>query len=1608
MAGTIPAARQHLIDAIADEARRHRTVLPPKALVAFINSYYRGVDEDDLREAGAKTLAMAAISHVELGTQRRHGQPIVRVWNPDVERDGWSTPRTVVEVVTDDMPFLVDSLTMVLNGSGLSIHLMVHPVLHAQRDGRGRLTGVGEGGIKEDAESWQRIEVDRFAEPARLEEVQARIIAVLDDVRVAVADWPQMRARATELATDLSDGMPGVSRADATEASAFLAWLADNQFTFLGARDYRLERGPARDRLIALPGTGLGLLRTGGKRPRPQPTILTGEIRRRAREPAILVVTKANSVSTVHRATYLDYIGVKTFDPAGRVTGERRFIGLFTSSTYSAKPHEIPLLEQKVRRVVDLIGVSPVSHDGKALLHVLETYPRDELFQSSTADLVRISRGVVNLYERRRVRVFLRRDPYRRFFSCLIYVPRDRYNTQARVRIETILREELHGIALESQVQISESTLARLHTLVRTDPGREVTADAERIETLITETLRTWSDRLRDELLARLPADLGAEVATQYAGAFPAAYQEEVSANDAIMDIGELRALPPQAPALGLQLRPGAATRRALHLRLYRRGDPLAMSDLLPMLENFDLRVQNERPYRIASDAEPGLWIQDLEVTHAGGQTLDPEAVGARFEQAFFAVWNGQVESDGFNRLVLAAGLDWRQAMVLRAVCRYLLQTGLPFSQRYMESVLSRQPFIAQRLSRLFEARFDPALAAAARNTRIRALGREIDNALDQVTGRDDDRIIRAFRSVIAATLRTNHYQRDATGAHKKYLSLKLEPRSIPELPKPRPMFEIWVYSPRVEGVHLRMGMVARGGLRWSDRREDFRTEILGLMKAQNVKNTVIVPVGAKGGFVPRQLPASGREEIQREGTECYRIFIRALLDITDNVVDGKVAPPAEVVRYDGDDPYLVVAADKGTATFSDTANALAAEYRFWLGDAFASGGSAGYDHKKMAITARGGWECVKRHFRELGIDIQAQDFTAAGIGDMAGDVFGNAMLLSRHIRLQAAFNHQHIFLDPEPDPARSFRERARLFRLPRSTWADYEWRAISKGGGVYPRDAKQIPLSPQARALLGIDAGQASPPEIIRAILKLPVDLIWNGGIGTYVKASHEAHSAIGDRANDALRVDGRELRCRVVGEGGNLGLSQLGRIEYAQGGGRINTDFVDNSGGVDCSDHEVNIKILLDVAQRRRKLTRPARDRLLAEMTEEVAALVLRDNYLQSQAISLQQAKAADRLAEHAHLIRSLERDGVLDRALEYLPTAEEIEDRRRGGEGLTRPELSMVLAYAKIALNNQLVQSDVPEDHYLSRELDRYFPDRLTRRYSDLLREHRLKREIIATATTNSIVNRMGPNFVARTQQDTGADAATVARAYTVAREVFDVRDLWRAIEQLDNRVPATVQYAMMHDTVALLRQVSYWLIQRHRRELGIEAQVERLRPGVRELSRTVPGWLGGLERSAYDTRAADLVRCGVPPELARTVASSQALHCAPDIVELASARRLSVEAAAHAYVTVGSEFGLDWLRERIEALATEGHWHAVARGSLREGVYESHRRLAQRVLSETRERDPAAAVAQWTRAHAAEATHARGVVNDIRSQQTAIDFASISVALQAVRRLASPEG
>ena len=1607
MSGTIPAARQQIIGRIASAARGWRAPPLPLPLGEFIRSYYRGVDEADLLSQLAPSLAKAAAGHLRFGALRRSGQALVRVFNPTLARDGWDCEHTIVEIVTDDMPFLIDSLAMVLNELGHSTEMMVHPVLIVRRDGRGRLRSIDESDEDCVAESWQHVCIGRCLNAPQLDLLQHRIEAMLEDVRVAVSDWPAMRRRATSIARSLASGEAGAPAAETAEASEFMAWLADNHFTFLGYREYRLERGAKIDRLVPVTGSGLGLLRARCGRQRPQATALEGEIRRRARERTITVVTKANSMSTVHRATYLDYVGIKTFNARGAVTGERRFIGLFTSNTYTISPFEIPLLRHKVQRVFELAGVTPVSHDGKALTHLLATHPRDELFQASVAELDQTSRGIVNLYERRRVRLFLRRDPYQRFFSCLLYVPRDRYNTQARERIESILRDELGGVALESQVQISDSALARLLILVRTADSHRSEVDVTHVERRISAELRNWADQLRIALRERFAEERAESIATTFGEAFPVAYQDETSPAEAIVDIDELLRLPTANPALGLALRAGAPNSKSLHLRIYRRGAPLAMSDLVPQLENFDLRILNERLYRLTDEAGSPRWIQDLEVTHAGGQELAPAHVGERFKEAFFAVHDGRAESDGFNRLVLSVGLHWRQALVLRAVCRYLLQTGLPFSQRYMETVLARHRGVAARLVWTFEARFDPVLSSGVRASQLRALASEIGEALEQVSNSDEDRILRAFHGVIVATLRTNHYQRDVSGEHKSYLALKLDPQALPELPKPRPMYEIWVYSPRVEGVHLRMGKVARGGLRWSDRREDFRTEVLGLMKAQNVKNTLIVPVGAKGGFVPKQLPIGNREAVQAEGVACYRIFIRALLDLTDNVHGSRIVPPPHTVRHDADDPYLVVAADKGTATFSDTANAVAAEYGFWLGDAFASGGSAGYDHKGMGITAKGAWECVKRHFRELGIDTQTQDFTVVGIGDMAGDVFGNGMLLSRHIRLMAAFNHQHIFLDPDPDAAKSFAERERLFRLPRSSWSDYNPRLISRGGGVFARDAKEITLSPQARALLGVTTTKATPTEIIRAILRMPADLLWNGGIGTYVKASSEANASVGDRSNDAVRIDGRDLRCKVVGEGGNLGVSQPGRIEFAAAGGRINTDFVDNSGGVDCSDHEVNIKILLKTAQEQVGLTTGARNRLLAQMTEEVGALVLRDNYLQSQAISLLQTSAAESLGEHAHFIRTLELAGVLDRALENLPTTEEIKERQRAGRGLTRPELAMLLSYSKIALNQQLMQSDVPEDPYLSLELGRYFPRRLGSKYASAMQHHRLRREIIATATTNSITNRMGPTFVLRTQQDTGADAAAVARAYSIAREVFDVRELWGRIEALDNRVRADVQYKMMRETVSLISQVTYWMIQRHRGRLGIEAQVSRLRPGVSELARDPLSWLRGLERGAFARQRESLTDAGVPIELAQRIAACSALQCAPDIVELATHAKVSVDAAASAYSDIGSSFGLDWIRQAIESLDTDGHWHSVARGSLREAVYITHRMLGERVLHAGRERDPGLAIERWMKSHESAVAHAQLVVNDIRAQPSAVDFASLSVALQSVRRLVVAE-
>ncbi len=1062
---------------------------------------YHGVSELDLVQRSPDDLAGAALAQFRLGRTRRAGRSQVRVFNPEPKKDGFTSSHTVIMVVTDDMPFLVDSLGMVCTGSGLAVHLLAHPVFSVVRDRAGRLKGLhlddAPSGAK--PESWQLIEIDREPNPRRLAKIERRIRRTLDDIRRATGDWRRMRAMARDVAAELGATRVRGQSVDLNETKALIEWMEDNHFTFLGYREYRLRRGARRDLLVPIAKSGLGIMRPS-LRHKTRSIPLTGEVRAFARSSEPLIITKANSIATVHRATHLDYVGVKTFDARGRVTGERRFIGLWTSSAYSGSATEIPVLRLKVQRVIDHFGLKPSSHDSKAVAHVLETFPRDELFQATIPDLVRIVRGIVNLYERAQVRLFVRRDIFRRFYSCLVFVPRDRYNTQARERIERLAREAFGGVEIESQVHLSESALARLHMLVRTPPDSDAGIDAVELERRITDTVRTWQDQLKDALLDAHGEAEALRLHRAWGPAFPAAYQDDTPFDAAVDDIASLEALLAGAKFLRMSLyRAAGQPEHKVQFKLFRRERPIPISDVLPTIENLGLKLISERPYEIEAPSG-SLWIQDFELEHPRSVRIDLDSDGPRCKATFANVWLGNTDNDGFNRLVLAADLNWREAMVLRTYARWFGQLGMPLSQAYMEEALASNAAAAGRLLRLFVARFDPSLGNAERRRALAAHRRALDNLLAKVTRIDDDRILRAFLAAIDATLRTNYFQSGADGAAKPYLSLKLDPRRIAEVPLPKPMFEIFMHSPRVEGVHLRMGRVARGGLRWSDRREDFRTEILGLMKAQHVKNTVIVPVGAKGGFVPRRLPA-GREEAQNEGTECYRLFIRALLDITDNVIGDRIVPPAAVVRHDGDDPYLVVAADKGTAKFSDVANAISEQYGFWLGDAFASGGSAGYDHKDMAITARGGWESVRRHFRELGLDIQAQDFAVAGIGDMSGDVFGNAMLLSPHIRLLAAFDHRHIFLDPSPDAAKSFAERRRLFKLPRSGWDDYNPTLLSKGGGVHSRHNKSIPLSPEERAMLGVHASHATPVDIMRAILKLPVDLLWNGGIGTYVK---------------------------------------------------------------------------------------------------------------------------------------------------------------------------------------------------------------------------------------------------------------------------------------------------------------------------------------------------------------------------------------------------------------------------------------------------------------------------------------------------------------------------
>jgi glutamate dehydrogenase len=1572
----------------------------------FARQYYQRLAPEDLLELEPEDLYGAVLAHWRLAHRRQPGEVSVRVYSPRFEEHGWRSKHSIVEIVTDDMPFLVDSVAMELNRHGLVIHLPIHPVVVVRRDEAGELVEVLPPDAKDGIpESYLHFEVDRMSDPKVLDKLRSEIERILGDVKASTEDWPKVREQVQEILREFDERPPPVDEAELAEARALLEWIDNHHFTFLGYREYDLLEMNNEDMLCPVDGTGLGILRQGQSKPASLSFAkLPPEVRRLARERHVLILTKANSHSTVHRPSYLDYVGVKRFNEQGEVIGERRFLGLYTSAAYNRNPRDIPVLRRKVTKVLERAGLPRYSHDWKSLLNILETFPRDELFQISDDQLFETAMGILRLEERRRVRLFMWHDDYGRFVSALVYVPRDRYTTTVRRRIEVVLNDAFPGASFDFQVWLSESVLARLHFIIRMPTGQMPSYDAKELEAKLATVTRSWSDELHALLLELHGEEEGNALFDRYGEAFPAAYVDDFPARNAVYDIQRMEDLAERGGMNMNLYRPLEASPGTLRFKLFWADRPLPLSDAVPMLEDMGVEVVEERPYELHPPGNGPVWIHDFGVTYTGPESdVELSRVRDVFQEAFAAILRGEAESDGFNRLVLRGRLTWRQIVVLRASCKYLRQTRLTFSQEYMELALANNPHIARWLVELFQARFDPSQPEDA-ESRAEELRKLLAESIDQVANLDEDRILRSFLGVVEATLRTNYFQTGQDGNPKPYLSFKLDPSQVPSLPKPRPMFEVFVYSPRTEAVHLRGGPVARGGIRWSDRREDFRTEILGLMKAQMVKNAVIVPVGAKGGFVVKQPPADGgREALMDEVLACYSTMMRGLLDITDNRVDGRVVGPADVVRYDDDDPYLVVAADKGTATFSDLANSIAQEYGFWLDDAFASGGSAGYDHKKMGITARGAWESVKQLFRETGIDTQSTDVTVVGIGDMSGDVFGNGMLLSRHIKLVGAFNHQHVLLDPDPDPDTSFAERQRLFALPRSSWSDYDTAKISEGGGVFPRSAKSIPLSEQVRAVLDIEAEALTPNELIHAMLKAPVDLLWNGGIGTYVKAARETHADVGDRANDAVRVNGGELQAKVVGEGGNLGFTQLGRIEYALGGGRINTDFIDNSGGVDCSDHEVNIKILLNQVVNDGDMTRKQRDKLLADMTDDVATAVLQDNYRQVQAISVTEAQARHLLDEHARLMTSLERANRLDRRLEFLPNNEELAERRAAGKGLTRPELAVLLAYAKIVLQEELVASDVPEDEYLADDLERYMPPKLREKFRKQLRRHPLRRDIIATYVTNSMVNRAGSTFANRLRDETGASPPDVARAYTVAREVFDIRRLWKDLATLDNVVPAEVQLELQAEGRKMIERSALWFLRNRRQPLDIAATVSHFAPGIASLAQELPKLLAPADSDTLDRLAERFTAAGVPAELATRVASLDALFSGLNVIEVATARGETVEAVAAVYFALGYKLDLHWLRDQIAKLPAETHWQTLAQGALRDDLYSEQRELTAEVLKPgTEDRDAEALIDAWTEENRSAVERADAILSDLKEAE-GLDIAMLSVALREIRNL-----
>ncbi|MCB1840018.1 MAG: NAD-glutamate dehydrogenase [Rhodospirillales bacterium] len=1588
-------------------------LLPSSAssgLKQLLEVLFHHIDAEDRAFFEPQILAEMAESHWAMARERRPGQTKIRVYCPELP--GLEQRRTVVDIVCDDLAFLVDSVASEINRYEYLINILIHPSAVPLFDTKKGFMGLKQDGKKGEArQSHVHVQINKVLTKEESKELEEGLHRVLIDVTAANKQWLHMLQKMRETSTALSVSTTPHSASEIQKCCAFLDYLADNNFTFLGYREYVFVEGKDGLKSKTVKDSSFGLLHDDVEPAYVSETHegLPRNLQELRRSLPPVSISKTNRVSTVHRRVPMDAIAVKTYDEKGNVKGERLFLGLFTSVTYSRSVRDVPYLREKVEEVVQLSMLMEGSHDRRALRHVLEKYPRDELFQIDNDELLKICMNIIRLQERQRISLFLRRDPFGRYISCLVYVPRDRFGTKLRLDMRQILEEQMNGICANFYTTLDDSVFARVMYIINISQKSPPKFNPKQLEKLLRECGETWQEKLSYAIAEEYQDNSKVTALTlKYRDAFPVSYTEKHRARQAVFDIEKVEeALQLDRIILDLY-RPNEMNKGNLRLKVYHPGSPITLSDVLPILENMGLRAIAELPFEISpAGSEQSLWIHDfLLETPEFKDKIVVKDVKEQFEKAFTKIWYNEMESDGLNRLVLRVGANWREITILRSYIHYMQQIRSPYSRNYIQKALTDNAAISRVLIDLFKAYHDPSNGSKSKAL-AEGCAAKIEAELEAVTSSDQDRILRQVTALIEATMRTNYYQRGPEEGRKPYLSMKLKSSMVPDLPDPKPFMEIFVYSPRVEAIHLRGDKIARGGLRWSDRHEDFRTEVLGLMKAQMVKNAVIVPVGAKGGFVVKT-PTSSREEFMKEGIECYKTFIRGLLDITDNLSGAKIIPPKDVVRRDGDDPYLVVAADKGTATFSDTANGISQEYGFWMGDAFASGGSAGYDHKKMGITARGGWESVKAHFRLFHHDIQSKPFDATGVGDMAGDVFGNGVLLSEQMRLVAAFNHVHIFCDPDPDPATSFKERKRLFDEVKG-WDQYNTKLLSKGGRIYNRSDKMLTLTPEIQKRLDIAKEKITPSDLIRAILKARTDLIWFGGIGTYIKASRETHQDVGDKANDALRVNASELRARVVGEGANLAITQLGRVELSEKGVRLNTDFVDNSGGVDSSDHEVNIKILMTdvMAGKKHKMDLKARNTLLKKMTEEVASHVLRHNYQQAQAVSLAELQARENLQLHEEFIEELERERGLNRKNEGLPDKETIESRLRAGKGLTRPELCILISYAKIALTGDLLASNIPDNPKMENWLVDYFPDILGKDYEPEIMRHRLRREIIATMIANSVVNRLGPTFTKSRMSKTGARVGQVVEAYIVTRDAFQLRSLWDDIEALDGKVPAEVQLKAMREIAQMAEHTITWFLTRLGRDLDLGKDTEDFSESIENLRKNIDGLLTDELKSTVETRVNIGMRDGLPQALARQIALMPVLSSACDIIRISLEQETNMMNTTRTYFEVGETFHLDWLRQQARFLPHDNHWQGEASAGLLESLYSCQAGLTVRVLrdlngkaSKTPRKD--SMLEAWLKNHEHLLKQFEPLFAELRRAGT-VDLTMLAVAEQRLRQL-----